>query len=353
MKVLLFSRLDNSSQPGGDSIHLHYTARYLEKIGVKCTIWQGGNIEPLEYDIIHFFNLNRPAALLKYLSKKHPPIVCSSIYIDYQQADFDQKGLRAFLSSGLGPHAMEYLKTLARAYKFKSEKISTAYLLDGHAAAIQKILDNSSYLITSSNAERDIIAKSFDIKNLACSAIPLGIEHLPPVKNQTEKNGIICVARFEPLKNQKRLIEACQILNESLILVGEHSRAHEAYFKECKKVAQGKIHFYGPKRHEETVVFMSKAKVHVLASHYETTGLASLEALLSGCQIVVNDHPIQRELFGDRAHYCDPLSSESIAQAISEALVDSRDHRPWLKENFSWQKKAAAIKEVYAKVLRA
>jgi glycosyltransferase involved in cell wall biosynthesis len=140
-------------------------------------------------------------------------------------------------------------------------------------------------------------------------------------------------------------------MNQPLKLVGKHSRAHSQFYNTCKEAADASVTFYGHKNHEETAVFMSKSKVHVLASHYETTGLASLEALAAGCQIVVNDHPIQKEIFGDRAHYCHSHSTESIADAIMAASQDMRDHRSWVEGKFSWKKKALSLQKIYAKVL--
>jgi glycosyltransferase involved in cell wall biosynthesis len=351
VKILFISRPDNFSQPGGDSLHLDYTMRYLRKLNIECDAWRGEKIDLQQYDLLHFFNLNRPSSILPFLKSKHPPLICSSIYIDYQKADMDSTALRRFLSNGLGPHAMEYLKTVARSLKFKIEKLPLTYLLEGQAASIKEVLNHCSHLITASKAELDIIAKDFEIDSLDKSILPLGIEHLPPVKFSAEKSGVICVARMEPLKNQLRIIEACQLINEPLNLVGEHSRAHSQYYNSCKKAANTSVTFYGHKNHEETAVFMAKSKVHVLASHYETTGLASLEALAAGCQIVVNDHPIQREIFGDRAYYCQSHSSESIANAIAAASKDLRNHRTWAEDKFSWKKKALALKDIYIKVL--
>jgi len=352
VKVLFVTRPDNFTQPGGDSLHLDYTVRYLKRLGLECDIWKGESVDLKQFDLLHFFNLSRPTAILPFLKGNHPPLVCSSIYIDYSKADLDGTKLRRFLQKGLGPHAVEYLKTVARSIKFKTEKLPLKYLLEGQVASVEEVLKHCKHLICSSKAEVEIIKKDFNLDHLLYSVIPLGVEHMPPVKHKSEKSGIISAARFEPLKNQLRLIEACKLLNQSLRLIGSHSRAHNKYYQACRKAAYPKVHFYGQKSHEETAVFMSQSKVHVLASHYETTGLASLEALYYGCQIVVNDHPIQRELFGNRAHYCQSDSSESIVEAIRAALLDQRDHHEWVAENFSWKKKAMVIKEVYGKVLR-
>ena len=79
MKVLFVSRPDNFSQPGGDSLHVEQTARQLKRLGVEVTIWRGENLTASDFDLIHFFNLTRPTAIMPLLKAKHPPHIRASI----------------------------------------------------------------------------------------------------------------------------------------------------------------------------------------------------------------------------------------------------------------------------------
>ena len=113
------------------------------------------------------------------------------------------------------------------------------------------------------------------------------------------------------------------------------------------EIAGAQVQFHERKSLNECLEFYGRSKVHVLASFYESTGLVSLEALASGCQIVVSDLPIQRELFGERAFYCNPSDPSSIQSAIAAALQASTNHSEWARKQFSWQKAALALERVY------
>ena len=52
---------------------------------------------------------------------------------------------------------------------------------------------------------------------------------------------------------------------------------------------------------------------------YETPGLASLEAALCGCTLVVTPGGCTREYFEDEAEYCEPDDVDSIRQAVKAA----------------------------------
>jgi glycosyltransferase involved in cell wall biosynthesis len=348
MHILLKSRPDIFSQPGGDSIHLRETARYLELLGYRVSL-----LEPDPalgaVDLWHYFNLNRPQHLVDTLKKGHPPLVVSSIFVNYIEADAESSPARKKLQALFGEYGLEYLKGVAKGRQ-KKLRPGFQYLLKGHRQSIQKTLDHTAYLITASKAEAEMILNDFNYQG-ELKSLTLGHEHLPPAKSAAKGDEIISVARFEPLKNQLRLIKACNKLNLRLRLVGTASKQHRGYLEQCKNIASARTAFYGAQDHEEVACLLNKSKVHVLASSFETTGLASIEALVNGCQIVVNDHPIQRELFGEHAHYCQAHSEESIANAISKALKTTVDHSDWAREKFSWLKSVRELSNIYQHVL--
>lgn len=348
LRILFSSRSNFQKQPGGDSIHLEQNAEALRNLGHQVVIWEGESVSKGDFDIIHHFNLGRPAAALK-LAKTGIPMVISSIFVDYRAHDSQASLLRRFISQGLGADAMEYLKLVARALKGREAWPPLKYLLLGHNATVQNILQNCSALVCASKAEAQLIEQFYSLPSRVAN-IKLGVEHLPSAAAD-ERSGILCIARFEPIKNQLHLIEAHREFEEPLSLVGEAAPAHQAYLNQCKKIASEKVQFYPRASFEECAHYYASAKVHVLASHYESTGLVSLEALASGCQIVVNDHPIQRELFGEHAHYCDPNKPRSIRAAIQSALADKRDHCSWVGQEFSWQKSGQRLDELYRDIV--
>ena len=62
------------------------------------------------------------------------------------------------------------------------------------------------------------------------------------------------------------------------------------------------------------------ASATVVASLWEGFGLPAGEALATGCPLACSDIPALREVAGEAAAYCDPLSAESIADAVDRAV---------------------------------
>lgn len=350
IKVLFVSRPNLHSQSGGDSLHLDQNRLYLKRLDVRSDLWDGSQ-DPKDYDLIHFYGLSRPATLLPLLQSK-VPIVVSSIYVDYSKADRETSRLRAYIQKGLGQHALDYLKLLGRAQQGREDWPNREYLLEGQKGSIQKILDRADHLITASEAEYQLIAQEFKYEG-PHSVVRLGTEHLPPLSPNHEKRDVLCVARIEPLKNQLRLIEAQEACEWKLHLTGDPAPAHEGYLKLCKAQAGPKVLFHAQRNQEECASMFNKAKVHVLPSLYETTGLATLEALHYGCQIVVNDSNISRELFAGHAYFANVENPLSLREMILKALKKQEDHSAWLHENFSWAKAADSIRAIYDSKIKA
>ncbi len=348
LRILFSSRPNYKTQPGGDTLHMEQSALALEKLGHTVKIWAGEKVNKQEYDLIHHFNLGRPAQALKLLSLETPMLI-STIYVDYQKHEEKSSPFRRFLIRGLGSDALEYLKLMARALRQKEDWPSWYYLFNGHRASIEKLIQKSSLLITASEAEAGLLQEKYPIRQKP-KCLKLGVEHLKIVDTKV-REGLLCIARFEPLKNQLNLIEALKNSDYRLSLVGEASSNHQDYLKFCQSRASKNMQFLGRVSIDQCAELYAQAKVHVLPSYYESTGLVSIEALASGCQIVVNDHPIQRELFQDRAHYCQVEDPNSILQAVEQALADTRDHQAWLRSEFSWEKSAQKLEQFYMDIL--
>lgn len=81
---------------------------------------------------------------------------------------------------------------------------------------------------------------------------------------------------------------------------------------------------------------MRGAAIFVSPSLYEPFGLATLEAALEGCALVLSHIATYRELWGDSTIYFDPRDPDALARAVNELIGDNRR----LVENA----KAAAIR---------
>jgi glycosyltransferase involved in cell wall biosynthesis len=352
MRILFISRSTLFTQPGGDTVQIEQTALYLEKMGLTVEIQTDGfRADYQEFDVLHFFNLNRPADVLPYLkSKKHPPLVVTSIYIDYSSVpERMQLGPAGLLNKYVGPSAQEYIKTLARGLKGTDRMPERKFLLEGYKKSVQTVLNECQHLVTASSFELTQLKTNFAY-NGEYSRINLGCEHaLADVSDSAAKSGkeVLCVARFEALKNQLTLVRAHKLGSFSLTLIGQAAKNQKAYFERCKEEASDEVVFLPFTKGPALGEAYKKASVHVLPSFYETTGLVTVEALLNNCQVVCGKGGAQAELFDGVAHFCDVESPHSINEAIEKALEHHQEHTAWVMQKFSWKKAALELSDIY------
>jgi len=78
--------------PGGDTVQVDATAANLRLLGVDVDIATTDTIpEYRKYDIVHFFNIIRPADILRHLGRFTQPFVVSTIFVDYSEFEQSQR----------------------------------------------------------------------------------------------------------------------------------------------------------------------------------------------------------------------------------------------------------------------
>lgn len=356
MKVLFIARPNLFTARGGDTVQIEATSLYLRQLGVEVVISNDQQDNSAQnFDLIHYFNLIDPEDIIGYLAKFEQPKLLSTIYLKYDEYDSKHRGgLIGFLGLFFSYEAVEYFKTIAKLI-FKGEKLSSyKYLLWGHKGSMKRILRQVDYLLPNSFSELMRVESDFKL-SLPYTIVTNAFDRFTYVpRNVTKEDIVLCVARFEGNKNQINLIKAANKFGFKLILVGKASPNQKVYFSKCKKIAKNNVEFLGYVSQEELCSLYAKAKVHVLPSWFETTGLSSLEAAAMGCNIVVTDKGDVREYFGDLAYYCDPESPDSIANAIELAMkspVNKALQDKVLKE-YTWEKAAEQTLQAYKKVLQ-
>jgi len=225
----------------------------------------------------------------------------------------------------------------------------------------KEILNSVNLLLPNSEMEMRKMEEDFGIKN-SYQVVPNGVEMdfsdaKPDVfvnKYQLE-NFVLCVANFASIKNHLNLIKALESTELTLVLIGKPQKNHRRYFQLIKKVAakNNKILLLENVEKEGLKSAYAAAKVHVLASWFETCGLASLEAGLAGCNVVSTDRGYAKEYLKDMAWYCNPADTNSIREAVLKAYNDPRSGKlkNYILEHFSWEKTAKNTKEAYYKVI--
>lgn len=352
------STLDSS--PGGDSVQLYSTAKYLKLLGVNVDVkLSHEKINYESYDLIHFFNVIRPDDILAHIKKNKLPFVISTIFVDYSEYEkLNRQGIQGLVARVFSGDQMEYIKAIAR-YVVNGDKInSMRYLWSGHKSSINYVSRKAKMLLPNSHSEFNRFAKLYDTNGIyrkIPNAIDTSTFDENVVPNESYRNHIICVGRIEGRKNQLNLLLALKDTDYKVTLIGKPSPNHKGYYEDCLKIIAQypNLQMIDHIDHKELSSIYKAAKVHVLASWFETTGLSSLEAAVMDCNLVVSRKGDTEEYFGDMASYCDPDDIDSIRKAVDEAYNKPFD--PSLKllllDKFTWLNAAEETYEAYKDVL--
>ena len=363
MRILFQSRKTLFTVPGGDTVQLLKTKEYLEKLGVIVDI--STDLEPdlSGYDLVHLFNLIRPQEVYlqaRNAKRQGKPVALSTIYVDYTEYERNARGgLGGWLARQLSPFTMEWIKVVARAVVNGEVNKGAIYTMThGYLNTCKKIVEMTAVFLPNSASEMGRVHADFEVsREKPFVVVPNAVDTFvfdPDSVTLDEKvrryeGCVLSAARIEGRKCQLELVRAMRDLPYQLVLIGKPAPNHVSYFDAIKREAGENVHFLGQVPHEQLAQYYKAAKVHVLVSWFETTGLSSLEAGAMGCNLVITDKGDTREYFGGDAFYCEPDSVESIRNAIVRAYnapvnasLSSR-----IRENYNWQKTAEKTLEGY------
>lgn len=370
LKVLMQSRPDLFDIPGGDTIQLLKTKEYLEKAGLHVDV--SLQLRPClkHYDLVHLFNITRVHETFVQATnvmEQGKRFVLSPIYWDF--TEFNQKGrtgLRKYVFRMVrNENILETFKGLIRIL-IKPDLTSLHAVLcqwkNGFVAQQVFVLNSATSVLPNSAAEAELLNRKFgsqfDLRIVYNAADRLFAEKASPevFLNKFGLNDfVLCVGRFDERKNQLALIRAMQDTNVPLVFVGSFTPSHLAFYKKCRRHAAGsrRIKFIKWLDHSDLRHAYSAAKVHALPSWLETPGLSSLEAALSGCNVVVTDRGSTKEYFRDLVWYCEPADVASIRERILSAYEAPRRDalRQHVLMHFTWERTAESTIDAYKSAL--
>lgn len=358
MKVVFISRATLYSSPGGDTQQLLMTAENLRMMGVEVDVRLTNEvIDYKKYDLLHFFNIIRPADILQHIEASGKPYVVSTIFVEYGDMGKAQQSFPIrILKKITSPDFLEYIKVIARAIKNGEKIVSKSYLWRGHRKSIRYIAKHAKCLLPNSQSEYNRFKNTYGVA-APYHVVPNGIDeqyvHRNFSRNPEYKDAIISMGRIEARKNQLNLIRALNNTALRLFIHGKASPNAAAYFGQCKQEAAPNVTVGGWLSGDDLYRVYASAKVHVLPSYFETTGLSSLEAAVMGCNIVITDRGDTRDYFKDYAWYCDPDDPASIKQAVEAAhkAPYNEAFRNYILQNYTWKKAAEETLAAYKKVL--
>lgn len=146
---------------------------------------------------------------------------------------------------------------------------------------------------------------------------------------------ILIVGSRDPRKNQQKFIDVFSEMNlpsYELLVVGGVSRS---FRQRTLTSTSNKVTFLGYLSDSELRQMYATVGFFAYPSLYEGFGLPPLEAYASGCQCVMSDIPVFREIYGDLPKYVDPTDKKSIQAGILACIEDLTTDRALIPSKLS------------------
>lgn len=240
-------------------------------------------------------------------------------------------------------------------------KIYAKYLAFLRKRLFKKVIKNGG-IIGVSDKVKNVIAEKKIIDNVFTVYNGVDIELFDKkYKKEDEYISLICVANLIPIKGQRELIEAFNILVKKypflkLKLIGRGS--DEEYLK--RKVKEYKleeqISFIGYVGYQEVSRYIAESDIFVMPSYYEALGCVYLEAMASGVPIIGCENMGIAEIVEHKKTgiLVEEKNIEDLKEGI-EILIRDSDLREKIaanayklvKEKYTWKHSAEQLIKIY------
>jgi glycosyltransferase involved in cell wall biosynthesis len=183
-----------------------------------------------------------------------------------------------------------------------------------------------------------------------------------PVSRLAGKRFLMYVGRPTPHKNLERLIKAFTLLRARhpdliLVLAGRKDANYERIEDDAYVHGVKNLYITGFVSDKRLRWLYEHCEAYVFPSLSEGFGLPGLEAMRHGAPVVSSNATCLPEIYGDAAHYFDPLDTRGMADAIDEVLTGKELRSGLIKkgreqvEKYSWQRTAEQTLDIYKQVL--
>ena len=184
-----------------------------------------------------------------------------------------------------------------------------------------------------------------------------------PLKYLQNKKFIMYIGRPTPHKNLPRLIKAHALLRQQhpdlfLVLAGKKDANYVRIAADIPVEQKDSVLFTDFVSEGELRWLYENCQAYVFPSLSEGFGLPGLEAMIHGAPVVSSNATCLPEVYGQAAHYFDPLSVSAIQTAINDVLTDKTLRLTLIKAGkaqaarYSWQRMAEQTLTIYKQVLK-
>jgi len=251
---------------------------------------------------------------------------------------------------------------------FYSSSVYSQYLYEKHTYKFAKY-----YHAVSTQTKKELVEMGIPADKIF--VIPNGVDtnkfHPKDTKekllnklNLPEDSKIVLyVGGITPRKGVHVLIKAIpQVLKENnahFVFVGGTPRLAKSYVNYLDNLINSLkikdfIHFMGRVSDEELIDIYNACDLFVSPSYSEGCSLNILEAAACGKKVVATDVGGTRDILGELGYYVEPDDHIGLAKEIVRVMNDESSKeklRSRIENNFSWDKVARRVKNLYEKLL--
>lgn len=269
---------------------------------------------------------------------------------------------------------------LPHAVTFHTLGIAKTASREGHAEHGQRLAEEADLasrcdaVVAPTEAERARIASLPGARPDAIHVVPCGVdlerfrpreEDAPPPEMASRGGGpvLLFVGRFDPMKGMSTLLAAAARLSgrppAELVMAGGDGPGSPG-LERMRGLAlelgiADRVRFAGPVHHSEMPRYYRAADAVVVASRYESFGLAILEALACGTPVAATPVGVAPEVIRDGVTGClsSGFGAEELAQAVARTLSLAPDRLQVRAavSGFAWPRVADRLLDVYDAVL--
>ena len=232
----------------------------------------------------------------------------------------------------------------------------------------QRVARRLRHIVTVSESSRRDISSAFEIDADRISVVPNGIDasQFYPLPDATADplQLISTASADQPLKGTTHLVRAVSLLREThpgirLTIIGKPKVGGPTERLIGELQLNDDIEFRSSLTTAEIRELYSRAGIAVVPSEYEGFGLPAGEAMACGVAVVSTDGGALPEVVGDTAVIVPAGNASALANGIGSLIDDpiqrtalARAGRERILAEFSWQRAADQMGELYQKVIR-
>lgn len=345
---------------GGAETQIFETLIALRDQGVRADLSLALRLPVEPYELLHLFNLSYQDKAEQF-RRIQTPWVVSTIFSDCAEMFFNSLVARAIFALS-DEASVERALQAWREGSLQITGLSREQFIPSAEVrrAQQMILEGARGLLVLSERESQQLRSHFPSLRTPLHFVPNGVrperflEATPEafVSQFGLKDFVLCVGRIEPAKNQALLVWALRGTGLPLVLAGRE--VDPEYAGMCRRWGGTQVHLVGELPPDLLASAYAAARVHALPSWGEVAGLASLEAGLAGCALVVTEHGGEKEYLGEYAFVCDPGNWRSIREAVIQAWEDTdrqEARRRHILQHYNWARAAQLTAEAYEAAL--